>query len=394
MPRLHYVANVRLPSERANAYQILAQCDAFRAQGCDVSIVAPDRVNRFALGDDAIAAYYGLRRRPSIVRLPTIDWIDRVPARLQRLPFVLQSVTFAFAARRHLRRERATLVYSRDAWSLALLARSQDSPALVYECHDLPRPGRPRARLLAALRRCAGVVAITAGLKDDLVAAGLDAGCVAVFADGFDPSRFAAAPSREAARKALRIAPDARLAVYTGHLFPWKGADALVAAAASSRRFDLLLVGGRPEDRARIAAGIRSSGAQNVRLDEPVAPAQVATYLAAADVVAIPNSAKVPISARYTSPLKLFEAMAMGKTIVASDLPSLREVLAHERNALLVAPDDAAALAAGIERALDDRPLAARLAAAAREDSGRFTWDARARGILAFVESRPGLASR
>src|SRR5262249_13241169 len=75
------------------------------------------------------------------------------------------------------------------------------------------------------------------------------------------------------------------------------------------------------------------------------APGGRPRWLAAAAVLVLPNSRAEPISARYTSPLKLFEYMAAGRPIVASDLPSLREVLTGGRNAVLVPPDDPGALA-------------------------------------------------
>jgi len=82
----------------------------------------------------------------------------------------------------------------------------------------------------------------------------------------------------------------------------------------------------------------------------------------------------------------MFEYMAAARPIVASDLPALRGTLQHERNALLVAPDEVAPLAAAIARALADSGLAARLAAAARADVAQLSWEARARTVLAGVE--------
>jgi glycosyltransferase involved in cell wall biosynthesis len=87
----------------------------------------------------------------------------------------------------------------------------------------------------------------------------------------------------------------------------------------------------------------------------------------------------------YTSPLKLFEYMAAGVPVVASDLPALREVLRDGENAVLVAPDDPGALAQGIRRVLEDKPLADRLAAQARRDAQAHTWTARAQAILEFI---------
>ncbi|MFG0317587.1 MAG: glycosyltransferase [Planctomycetota bacterium JB042] len=389
--RLLYVANVRIPSERANAAQILAQCDALVARGADVAILAPRRRNDFPLEDDEIPAYYGLAAAPRIERLFTIDWIDAVPTRLQRGPFVLQSLTFAAAVRRRLRGEPAgSVVYSRDPWTLAALTRGRGAAQpLFFEVHDLPRHERPRRELVRALGRTAGVVTITHGLLDDLVGLGLDRERATVLPDGFSPSRFADPPSREQARRALRVDPDARLAVYAGHLYPWKGADVLVEAAAGSGRFEALLVGGRPEDQRRIRALVQRHGATNVRLDPPVAPRKVPAYLAAADVLVLPNSGKETISARYTSPLKLFEFLATGRPIVASDLPSLREIL-DEETAVLVPPDDPAALRAGIEATLADGAGAAARAGRALAASERYTWDARAERLEAFVRERTG----
>ena len=70
--------------------------------------------------------------------------------------------------------------------------------------------------------------------------------------------------------------------------------------------------------------------------------------------------------------------------MVASDLPSLREVLRHNENAILVEADNAKALANGITLLLNDRALADRLAAAARKDVEAMTWAARAESVIRF----------
>jgi glycosyltransferase involved in cell wall biosynthesis len=74
--------------------------------------------------------------------------------------------------------------------------------------------------------------------------------------------------------------------------------------------------------------------------------------------------------------------------MAASDLLSLREVLTHEKNALLVPPDDGGALAAAINRLLTDPSLQDRLVDCALRDSVRFGWPQRAKGILEFMKSR------
>lgn len=102
---------------------------------------------------------------------------------------------------------------------------------------------------------------------------------------------------------------------------------------------------------------------------------------AAADVLVLPNTGTDETSVRFTSPLKLFTYMASGRPIVASDLPSIREVL-DEQSAYLVTPDDAQALARGITRALSDT---GGRSARAFQLVQRYSWDERARGILAAL---------
>jgi glycosyltransferase involved in cell wall biosynthesis len=121
-----------------------------------------------------------------------------------------------------------------------------------------------------------------------------------------------------------------------------------------------------------------------VRFRGFIPPADLDSERCKADLFAIPllDSTTARL---FTSPLKLFEAMASGRPIVASDLPSIREVLTHEKNALLVPPGDAGALASAIERLLLDRELARALAARAFEDVKAYSWDRRAEAIEKFV---------
>jgi glycosyltransferase involved in cell wall biosynthesis len=74
--------------------------------------------------------------------------------------------------------------------------------------------------------------------------------------------------------------------------------------------------------------------------------------------------------------------MAAGTPIVASDLPTVREVLTDGDNALLVPPEDAASMAAAIRRLLVNPGLADRLRRTAYEQVQALTWDARAARII------------
>ncbi len=389
-----YLANVRIPSEKAHVYQILQMVDALQRAGVQIELVHPRRANLPAVAGLDPVALYGLRMRPRLRAAATLDLVKLVTIDVRALnrrtlaaaAFALQMATFAASAALHVRRRGAAIIYGRDWPVLGVAAAVRPSARTFWEAHDLPGGRLARAGLRALLPRLAGVVAISEGLACDLAALGLPRERVLVAPDAVDLSRFGALPSKAAARARLGLPAEERMVVYTGHLYAWKGAHTL--ALASRYLPDgtrVYVVGGTPADEQAFRVFVAQERLATVRVVGYVAPAEVPVWLAAADVLALPNSARETISARYTSPLKLFEYLAAGRPIVASDLPSLREVLAHGRNAFLVAPDDAAALAHGISTVLADAALAARLAAEARRSVEGRTWEARARRIIDFV---------
>jgi glycosyltransferase involved in cell wall biosynthesis len=116
---------------------------------------------------------------------------------------------------------------------------------------------------------------------------------------------------------------------------------------------------------------------------------RIPTFLAALDVALLPYPALPDFG---FSPLKLFEYLAAGAPVVASDLGQVRDVLEQGRWGRLVAPGDPDALAAGIRAVLDDLRGSRAIAAAARRDAlRRHSWDERARRLTElFATARPG----
>jgi glycosyltransferase involved in cell wall biosynthesis len=97
----------------------------------------------------------------------------------------------------------------------------------------------------------------------------------------------------------------------------------------------------------------------------------------------LPNRADA--ESAFTSPIKLFEYMAAGCAIVASDLPAIREILG-ESEAVWVKPGDAASIALGIAALAADPVRARQLGEGAREKARRYTWEARALRLKALLE--------
>src|SRR5712691_8897789 len=176
--------------------------------------------------------------------------------------------------------------------------------------------------------------------------------------------------------------------LYAGQLYPWKGVDVLVEAMAAVPGARLVILGGieGEADTRRIRSLVEARGlGGRTEMPGPLPQARVADALGRAAVVVAPFL-RAGMTESHTSPLKIFEAMAAGRPIVASDLPSSREVLSDGENALLVPPGDVSALAGALRRVLADGDLARRLARAAWEAAPRYSWDARARALRELFE--------
>jgi glycosyltransferase involved in cell wall biosynthesis len=118
-------------------------------------------------------------------------------------------------------------------------------------------------------------------------------------------------------------------------------------------------------------------------------PAAVPPWLFAADVLLVPpSSAPLQRFGTCVLPLKLFTYLAAGRPILAPDAPDTRELLAHEKTALLVEPDRPEAAASALDRLLGDGVLAATLSANALRLADGLGWDDRARCIAGFLRRR------
>jgi glycosyltransferase involved in cell wall biosynthesis len=106
-------------------------------------------------------------------------------------------------------------------------------------------------------------------------------------------------------------------------------------------------------------------------------------YLAACDILVSPHGRQADGGEFFGSPTKLYEYMAAGRPIVASAVGQIADVLTDEHSALLVAPDDAHALARAIVRLVEDARLRTRLGGAAREAAERHhSWSQNAERVL------------
>jgi glycosyltransferase involved in cell wall biosynthesis len=391
--RLMYVANNRLPTEKAHGLQIVQMCEALAETGYAVTLVAPRRFN--TPGMRAVRSlwdHYGVAQNFAFRRLWCLDLFPLFPR--FHIAFLTQTITYLLGLLIWRLPRRADVLYTRDLWIGAVLVFTHPRTALVYEAHQVHSSWIGR-RVQGFLARRAQVVAVTGHLADRMRALG--ASRVLIAHDGIRAARFANLPSQAQARAALGIPAAAFVVGYVGRLHTMqmpKGLDTLVDAVAcaieTGAAIDLLLVGGPEASATALREQWAARGLAPERLHSAgqVAPDAVPRYLAAMDAGVLP----LPWTehfAYHASALKLFEYMAAGCAVLASNLPSTAEVLRDGETGLLVPPGDATALADALQRLYVDRDLGRRLGEQARIDVQQYTWSARAARIRAFIEGTP-----
>ncbi len=394
MERIVYIANARLPTEKAHGYQICKMCEAFADLGVKVRLLHPRRHN--PLEGKSVFEYYGVRPVFEVQALPNWDVVPLsrwVPGGWFAPVFFLHAFFWARYAVRKAAREKAHLYYTREVPIAYWLVR-QGFPT-VYEAHVVPKRGqRWLLKGMTQREELRLVVVLTSFIRDAFIKMGFPEEKVVVLPDGVDLSLFENLPDRASCRSALNLPLDRPLVGYIGRfrtLEMEKGIPELIEAMkylpAIGGKEPLLLCVGGPMDAAPHYLDLaRRIGVPQDRLRfvDRVPNTEVPYWIRACDIATIPWT-WTEFSAYFTSPLKLFEYMAAGVPILATDLPSIREVLRHGENAWLVPPGDPKALAEGIRHLLENPELARRLAERAREDVQKYTWKHRAETILRLV---------
>lgn len=376
--KLIYIVNSRLPTERAYGIQVSKMCEAFAQSSIKIILLYPRRDNPIKEKD--IFSYYGIGDRFEIKELFSIDLLKY--KFLRGFSFWTGAFSFYLSVFFYIlfKLQDFKYIYTRDFFSASLLKIL--GKKVIFELHNLPKSKtRFLRRLLEANDK---IITITKRLKDDLVKLGIKQKNIIYLADGVDLKKFNILLTKEQARKKLNLPQNKKLILYTGHLYEWKGASVLLEAAQYLQDFLVVFVGGKEEDLRNFQLSISNFQLKNVLLAGHRFYEEIPYWLKSADVLVLPNSAKDKISKFYTSPLKLFEYMASARPIVASNLPSIREILSSE-NAFLVEPDNPQSLAQAVEKVLESQELSDRISKKAFEDVKGYTWKNRAKKIIDFL---------
>jgi len=374
--KLIYLSHWRFPSEKTMTPLILRTCAHFARLGYEVELWAPRRRNDYHAQAD-LFALYKLSPRFTVRRVWALDLMQP----LGPLGFILLLLSFNLSCWWRLHNEKA-IVYTHDMRDV-ILPILRGLPTFV-EIHDFYETSVGFLNRFVFGRARGLIVTNTYKIEHLAKRWGVPRERMLRQPNAVDASLYDVRETRAEARAMLNLPEDTKVALYAGHLFSWKGVHTLADAAAFlPQDVDIYFLGGTEEDRGALQAYIAKRRLSRIHFIAHQTPDRVPMYLRSADVLVLPNTAKEEASRVETSPVKLFEYLSSGTPIVASDLPSIREIVS-EREVLFAKPDDPKSFAETIVKALNDgseRPEAGKRLAALH------SWEARAQKIRYFMDT-------
>lgn len=386
--KIAYIDPHPVPGLTPSTMQMLQTVDGIGQAGVDVTLITPVSLV-------TVDQIIGRELSCNVKLMPQFDL-----RRKWYFPFSTHK-PFFWQAKKIIKCEKFDALLVRNLKLADYLLRQSLDVKIYFETHEIfaqnfkeehPNFSSSEARKYKLLRErehyvynnAAGVFALTSLLVEDIKRDyGANNTKFCILPDGFDPTLADAA--REKFIK-LGRKPGPPRVLYLGSLHPWKGVNTLVEAMAKvPPPTECWIAGGEPHRIDELKQLAMQIGvADRVHFLGKVPPLERFDLIAQADICALPLT-ETSIASRYTSPLKLFEYMAMGKPIVAADLPSIREVLSHGEDALLFSVEVFEEMATSIALVVDELSWSQKIGDMARGRSSDFSWKNRGRIAVSFI---------
>lgn len=385
--KIIYPANTTFPSPRANTIQILHTVRELAARGNEVHLVA----RQGSAGVPEVFEYYGVERHPNL----KIHLVP--PSRVLTNTKVHESLILKESMQLLLRfRGENNIVLSRDPLftNLLLKMRKLFGFRVVYEAHTLffatgketympiawseGKEARLKRREGSVFRHADGIIFISSSLKAFAAEYFPAVKPTVVIHDG------AVVPSDIPSKKR------ADLLCYSGQFYGWKGISILLNAMRWVNEATLRLYGGGystvKDDLHEMQKVIDAhSLSGKVEFCGYLPPVKIAKAISESSIGILPLPDSL-IGNRCNSPLKLFDYLANGLAVVASDLSTVREIVDHGKNGHLVPAGDAEKLAEGINKVLSDSQYRGSLMKAGFETARNYSWEKRGIRLNEFLQ--------
>ncbi len=380
--KIIYPVPEALPDSRARFIQIINTCLALARAGADVTLATGLKRGHSI---ESVLEFYGISPHPNLKILP-LPMLRKEPS--SRLGISWHGI-FYFSLLLHLFRQKSkntgrTIIFLRHLKlaGLILRFRTRIGMPLIFEVHEIfhrsikvaKKKKKNKELEYEVYKHADKVICTSCYLKKQLLGITGQPDKIHVIRHGIKKEWFR-----------IKRVDNPSYICYAGSLYRWKGVDTLISAMKYLAGERLVIVGGGGrlnELRGRV---MEEGMADRIDFPGRVSHDEIPKYLSGAKAAVLPN---IPEDQSiFSSPLKLFEYMACGVPVIASDFPVFREILHDHGNCLLFKAGNPRGLAECIKELNADPELAAKIAENAKQDAKNLTYSIRAQRILDVAES-------
>lgn len=357
--KILYCSYSQIPSATANSIAVLKQCSKLdKISNLKIILIKGD-------SKECYSDIYNIQKL-DIILLP--KWAAKHNSLGLRIFSAFYAKIHSFDA-----------VYTRDVFISRALNRFRISN--YYEMHQLDQKSenfdKKYKKCLIAVsksRFTKKIICISNTLKKECINFGIQNSKIQILHSGFDYSNSESKIIGANLISKISFPNTKPLAVYTGSIAKGKGVEIIQKMSQLSKNFNFLIVGGKKGE---------ISESDNLKHLPWIQPKYIPSILNLADFLIIPTTVQ---KYKFHSPLKLFEYLASGKIVVASNIECIREIITHCKNGVLADPQNPASFLEQMRFVSNNPRLAEQIRMNAISSVKEYSWKKRAQNIIEIIE--------
>ena len=382
--KIVYITNARLPTEKAHGVQIIKMIEALSSLNNEVVLISPNRIQNEISHKTSVFDFYNVEK---IFEHNLINFIDPykyrslMPKFFYRFFSFLVNLLWGIKSAKIGSKLNGDFYIFRDNTPFSYLFCAIISKKCVIEFHDIP-PFLSRLIFKLGLMISGKTVcfAVTNKLSEDLFhkfGKVKNLKKIDTLHDGVDLIKF---------KNNKIIENSTPLLTYCGSLSKSKGIDLIINSAKYINNVEFLIIGGLKVDVDHYKKIANDNGVKNINFIGQVNYSDVPNLLNKSDILLLPSSAKNIKSRNYTSAMKLFEYMSIGKPIIASNIPSNTEILENNLNCLLFEPDNPKSMVEKINTLINDKELNKKITKNSSKLAIKYSWTERSKKMIKRIK--------
>lgn len=382
--KIVYITNARLPTEKAHGVQIIKMIEALSSLNNEVVLISPNRIQNEISHKTSVFDFYNVEK---IFEHNLINFIDPykyrslMPKFFYRFFSFLVNLFWGIKSAKIGSKLNGDFYIFRDNTPFSYLFCAIFSKKCVIEFHDIP-PFLSRLIFKLGLMISGKTVcfAVTNKLSEDLFhkfGKVKNLKKIDTLHDGVDLIKF---------KNNKIIENSTPLLTYCGSLSKSKGIDLIINSAKYIKNVEFLIIGGLKVDVDHYKKIANDNGVKNINFIGQVNYSDVPNLLNKSDILLLPSSAINIKSRNYTSAMKLFEYMSIGKPIIASNIPSNTEILENNLNCLLFEPDNPKSMVEKINTLINDKELNKKITKNSSKLAIKYSWTERSKKMIKRIK--------